>query len=42
MDIRYRVDTYGNSRLGWRFYNDIDIETVEATHMTYLRKGICK
>ena len=39
MDIRYRVDTYGNSRIGWRFYNTTEIKIIEATQMTYLRKG---
>ena len=41
MHIRYRVDSYGNSALGWRFY-DTTINIIEATFKTYLSIGLMK
>jgi hypothetical protein len=35
------VDSYGNSALGWRFY-DTTINIIEATFKTYLSIGLMK
>ena len=34
--IRYRVDCFGNSTAGWKFYDKQEVSVIEATLMTYL------